>query len=95
MVAFELGAGGRGLPDSVSKRTSSKWKITSEFDPYATFGLEQVLQSLPSDPVLTSPTAMHRCAMFRGEWCGPATLGANLMKRLHGDGQHGGSTEFL
>src|SRR6266699_346476 len=33
MVAFELGAAGRGFPDSVSKRTSSKSTITSEFDP--------------------------------------------------------------
>src|SRR5260370_882714 len=35
-----------------------------ENDPYATFGLEQVPQSLPSDPVLTPRTATHRCAIF-------------------------------
>ena len=39
MVAFELGAAGRGFPDSVSKRTSSKSTITSEFDPQQTWVL--------------------------------------------------------
>ncbi len=37
-MAFELAAGGRGLPDSVSKRTSSKSRGASEFDPFVWSG---------------------------------------------------------
>ena len=37
MVAFDLSAGEQGFPDSVSKQTCSKSRITSEVDPQRTW----------------------------------------------------------
>src|SRR5260370_25436544 len=49
---------------SEHERTCSGNTRRTGFDPYATFGLEQVPQSLPSDPALTPRTATPGCAIF-------------------------------